>query len=170
MLLSLSFSLRARVTNVVELTNASQGPTPELNLRWPHLVLNVAVDRGENIRAEVFFVSLFGRLLSQHLCISLFVAIVALSSPIYPSQGVCVWHTDSLNRTNLSFSLSTLFPPRFPSLDPANDSWKNNSENERATTTGKMGSDWECERKGDGWIWLRSEKNDTLAMVNVVEE
>lgn len=81
---------------------------------------------------------------------------------------MCVWHTDSLNRTNLSFFLRSFL--RFPSLDPANDSWKNNSENERATTTRKMGSGWRCESKGDGWIWLRSEENDTLAVVDVAEE
>lgn len=47
-----------------------------------------------------------------------------------------MWHTDPLDRTNLSFSFSPplLFSPRLQSLDPANDSWKNNSENERATT------------------------------------
>lgn len=100
-----------------------------------------------------------------------------------------MWHTDPLDRTNLSFSFSPplLFSPRLQSLDPANDSWKNNSENERATTIERWdpvedkgermrgrererkGGKRETERKRDDWIWLRGEKNDTLAMDEIEE-
>jgi len=54
-----------------------------------------------------------------------------------------VWHTDSLDRTNFSF----FFSSHFQSLDPANDSWKNNSENERATTIERFGRGRERERE-----------------------
>lgn len=58
---------------------------------------------------------------------------------IYSSPGdVCGIRTLSTAYEYFSLSFSffstLLFSPHFQSLDPANDSWKNNSENERATT------------------------------------
>lgn len=86
------------------------------------------------IRVKVFFVSLFRRVFFQHPCIFLLRYHRIVVAYIFEPVG-CVWHTDSLDRTNLSFS-SPLCPflPILQGLEPANDSWKNNSENERATT------------------------------------
>lgn len=99
------------------------------------------------IQVKVFFVSLFRRL---------FPASLYLSPPpsshcrrLYIRVGrMCVAY--GLPRPCKSLFLCLpLCPllPILPSLDPANDSWKNNSENERATTV----EEWDPgEGKRDG--------------------
>lgn len=97
--------------------------------------LNVAAKIEAGIRVRVFLVSLYRRLLPHGILVSFSVAIVALSSSIYSSWGMCVAY--GLPRPYESLFLFFSPPCSFllvsKSLDPANDSWKNNSENEKAT-------------------------------------
>lgn len=111
--------------------------------------LNVAVKIEVGIRVRVFLVSLYRRLLSHSILVSFSVAIVALSSPIYSSRrDVCGIRTPSTVRISLSLFLPPCsFHPVSRVLDPANDSWKNNSENERATTVERWAESRERRRK-----------------------
>jgi len=97
--------------------------------------LNVAAKIEAEIRVRVFLVSLYRRLLSQHPCILLcrYRRIVVVY--IFELGDVCGIRTPSTVRISLSlFSSPCSFLPVSKSLDPANDSWKNNSENEKPTT------------------------------------
>lgn len=100
-----------------------------------------------------YFSFLYFAVFFSNIRVSFSVALSSHCRRLYiRARGMCVAYGLPRPRTNISlslvfslspsFSLSSilLFSPRLQSLDPANDSWKNNSGNERATTVERWDS------------------------------